>query len=39
MASSGSLLRQSDPAVAVQDRGGVAIAVCVDPDDVIDLAF
>jgi hypothetical protein len=27
------------PAVAVKDRGGVAVAVGVDPDDVIDLAF
>ena len=26
-------------AVAVQDRGGVAVAVGVDPDDVVDLAF
>jgi len=27
------------PAVAVKDRGGVAVTVGVDPDDVIDLAF
>jgi hypothetical protein len=27
------------PAVVVQDRGGVAVTVGVDPDDVVDLAF
>jgi len=27
------------PAVAVKDRGGVAVVVGVDPDDVIDIAF
>jgi hypothetical protein len=27
------------PAVAVQDRGGMLVAVGVDPDDVVDLAF
>jgi hypothetical protein len=26
-------------AVGVQDRGGVAVAVGVDPDDVVDVAF
>jgi hypothetical protein len=26
-------------AVGVQDRGGVAVTVGVDPDDVVDLAF
>jgi hypothetical protein len=29
----------NQPAVAVKDRGGVAVAVGVDPDDGIDLAF
>jgi hypothetical protein len=27
------------PTIAVKDRGGVGIAVGVDPDDVVDLAF
>jgi hypothetical protein len=27
------------PTVVVKDRGGVGIAVGVDPDDVVDLAF
>jgi hypothetical protein len=26
-------------AVGVQDRGGVVVAMGVDPDDVVDLAF
>jgi hypothetical protein len=27
------------PTVVVKDRGGVGIAVGVDPDDVVDVAF
>jgi hypothetical protein len=30
---------RDQPAVAVQDRGGMMVAVGVDPDDVVDLAF
>jgi hypothetical protein len=36
--ASSSPLRDQ-PAVAVQDRGGMMVAVGVDPDDVVDLAF
>jgi hypothetical protein len=35
----GDLKLGDQAAVAVQDRGGVGIAVGVDPDDVVDLAF
>jgi len=35
----GDLQVGADAAVWVQDGGGVGVAVGVDPDDVVDLAF
>jgi hypothetical protein len=37
--AAGNLQLGNQPAIEVQDRGGMGVAVGVDPDDGIDLAF
>jgi hypothetical protein len=37
--AAGTLQLANQPAIGIQDRGGVGVAVGVDPDDGIDLAF